>query len=97
LGGRGMFPGQSKPNHIVGFIKEPIKLSVAKKGQYVVKTDCTITRGKFWISQKVTFSVTLFLSPKRLSGVEKGYVTRKLPKLCRFCVILLNLYFLSEV
>jgi len=37
------------------------------------------------------------LSPKRLSGVGKGYVTRKLPELCRFLVASLNFYFLSEV
>jgi len=54
-------------------------------------------QGKFWISQKVTFSVTLSLSSKRLSHVGKGYVTRQLPKLCRFLVFLFNLYFLSEV
>ena len=73
-----MFPGKSKTSHIEGFIEEPIKLSVRKWDGMLFKTDCRINIGNL----KLLFSVIL-----RLSGVEKDYLTRKLPKRCRFSCI----------
>jgi len=80
----GMFPGQSKTNHIDGFIKEPIKLSIRKWDSTLLKQIAQLTEVKFTSLWETYFFCDSFLSPKRLSGVEKGYVTRKLLKLCRF-------------
>jgi len=76
----GMFPGWSKTIDMVGFIREPIKLSVRTWDGtcMLLKQIAQLTEVNF------TSLNNSFLSPKRLSGVGKGYVTRKLPKLCRF-------------
>ena len=60
--------GDSKTNHI-GFFFINQSHCLLESGRFVVKTHCTINIGKFYVYHKSTFSVALFLFPKRLSEV----------------------------
>ena len=71
---------------MVGFIREPIKLSVRTWDGtcMLLKQIAQLTEVNF------TSLNNSFLSPKRLSGVGKSNVTRELPKQCKFHGGLIN-------
>jgi len=59
-----MFPGRSKTNHIGGFYQRTNEIVDYKMGRYVVKTDCTVKRGKFHVSHSYFFCKSCFCHRK---------------------------------